>query len=506
MSTVDDAVLALRRSEERYRSLIEATTEVVWTTTPDGRILDDLPTWRTITGQSRDEVLGHGWLEAVHPDDRGRVQRAWARAVRTRTLYEVEYRVCSADGATRHLAARGVPVFECDGSVREWVGTCSEITTTVALEGALAGERVLLQQVIEQSPAGVAVTWGPDHVYRLVNERALGMLPDDRPLLGRPHAEAIPEAVEVGTLLDRVRDTGEEARLVELEIAWRPGRRWYDVSLVPLHTEEGAPGGVLIGAVERTDEVRRRHRLEEALAGERRVIETLQRSLFPDRLPDLPGVQTAARYLPAGPSLQVGGDWYDVFPLPDRRVGLVIGDVAGRGVPAASVMGQTRAALRAYAVEGAEPAEVVQRLDELVCHLDLADLTTLVYAVLDPSSRRVAYANAGHPPPLVVAPGMAPTALSGGRGAPLGAGAGGGFAAVAELPPGGTLLLYTDGLVEERGVSLEVGIERLAAVAGAWDGGDLFALCDAVIADRHAEDARADDVALLAVTLGGPRR
>jgi len=105
-----------------------------------------------------------------------------------------------------------------------------------------------------------------------------------------------------------------------------------------------------------------------------------------------------------------------------------------------------------------------------------------------------------------VAPGMAPTALSGGRGAPLGAGAGGGFAAVAELPPGGTLLLYTDGLVEERGVSLEVGIERLAAVAGAWDGGDLFALCDAVIADRHAEDARADDVALLAVTLGGPRR
>src|SRR4051812_41230015 len=151
MSTVDDAVLALRRSEERYRSLVEATAQAVWTTTPDGRVHDDLPGWRAITGQSPDEALGHGWLDAVHPDDRARVRRAWARAVQTQTLYEVEYRVRTTDGAVRHVTARGVPVFECDGSVREWVGTCSEITTTVALEGALAGERVLLQQVIEHS-------------------------------------------------------------------------------------------------------------------------------------------------------------------------------------------------------------------------------------------------------------------------------------------------------------------------------------------------------------------
>src|SRR5439155_1194990 len=96
--------------------------------------------------------------------------------------------------AARHARAVGWGLMSSlDGTVREWVGTCTDVTARVALERALAEERLLLQQVIEQAPAGVAVTWGPDHVYRLVNQWAFGLLPDDRPLLGRPHAEAIPE-------------------------------------------------------------------------------------------------------------------------------------------------------------------------------------------------------------------------------------------------------------------------------------------------------------------------
>ena len=149
----------------------------------------------------------------------------------------------------------------------------------------------------------------------------------------------------------------------------------------------------------------------------------------------------------------------------------------------------------------APPGLVVERLDELVCHLGLADLTTLVYAVLDPASRRVAYANAGHLPPIVVAPGRAPALLSGARGTPLGAGVGAGGQAIAELPPDGTLLLYTDGLVEERGRSPEEGIERLATIAGAWDGRDLPALCDEIVAAVHGDRDRPDDIALLAVAL-----
>jgi PAS domain S-box-containing protein len=500
-----NALDALRRSEERYRSLAEATAQVVWVTPADGRIDEDMPAWRALTGQTADEVLGLGWFDAVHPGDRDRVTATWRRAVRSAGVYDVQYRVVDRRGEVRHLAARGVPVFDGDGNVREWVGTCTDITARVALERALAGEQLLLQQVVELAPAGVAVVWGHEHVYRLVNEQALRLLPPSRQVLGRPHAEALPEAAELLPLLEEVRARGKEVRLRELSVPWAEGERFYDITLVALSDDDEEPGGVLIAAVETTAQVARRQALEEELADERRVVETLQRSLLPGRLPDLPGVQAAARYLPAGPHVQVGGDWYDLFELPDRRLGLVIGDVAGRGVAAASIMSQTRAALRAYAVEGAPPGVVVSRLDELVCHLELADLTTLVYAVLDPASRMVAYANAGHLPPLVVAPGREPALLTGSRGTPLGTGTGSGPQAVAELPPRGALLLYTDGLVEERGHSLEEGIERLAGAARSWDGGDLGALCDAMVATARADAGRPDDVALLAVALGGAR-
>src|SRR4051794_5303050 len=357
MAGVDDAnaLDALRRSEERYRSLIEATAQVVWVTPADGRVDEDMPAWRALTGQTADEVLGLGWFDAVHPDDRARVSAAWRSAVRSAGVYDVEYRVVDRRGEVRHLAARGVPVFDCDGRVREWVGTCTDITARLALERALAGEQLLLQQVVELAPAGVAVVWGREHVYRLVNEHALRFLPPSRQVLGRPHAEALPEAAGLLPLLEEVRAGGKELRLRELAVPWAEGERFYDLTLVALPEDDDEPGGVLIAAVETTAQVARRQALEEELADERRVIESLQRSLLPGRLPDLPGVQAAARYLPAGPHVQVGGDWYDLFALPDRRVGLVMGDVAGRGVTAASVMSQTRAALRAYAVEGAPP-------------------------------------------------------------------------------------------------------------------------------------------------------
>src|SRR4051794_3452217 len=179
MASVDDAnaLDALRRSEERYRSLVEATAQVVWVTPADGRIEEDLPAWRALTGQTVDEVLGLGWFDAVHPGDRDRVTAAWRRAVRSAGVHDVQYRVVDTRGEVRHLATRGVPVLECDGSVREWVGMCTDITARVGLERALARDQLLLQQVVELAPAGVAVVWGREHVYRLVNEHALRLLP-----------------------------------------------------------------------------------------------------------------------------------------------------------------------------------------------------------------------------------------------------------------------------------------------------------------------------------------
>ncbi|MGH2435430.1 MAG: ATP-binding SpoIIE family protein phosphatase, partial [bacterium] len=228
---------------------------------------------------------------------------------------------------------------------------------------------------------------------------------------------------------------------------------------------------------------------------ERAVAETLQRSLLPQSLPSLPGVSTAARYLPATPEA-VGGDWYDSFHLPGGRMGLVMGDVAGRGVRVAAVMGQLRNALRAYALEGYPPDVVIKRLTALI---DPADMATVFYAVFDPATWDVLYANAGHPPPLVIGPDRRATFLEGGvpplRGlrTPTYPGT-----VVTRLEPGSTMLLYTDGLVEKRGVPIDEGLQKLVQVAMQGNG-DLEALLDQILSDILHGEPTGDDVALLAL-------
>src|SRR5205085_9225565 len=184
---------------------------------------------------------------------------------------------------------------------------------------------------------------------------------------------------------------------------------------------------------------------------------TLQRALLPERLPDVTGLALAARYLPGAAGAEVGGDWYDVIPLSDGRVGIAMGDVVGRGIPAASLMGQLRNALRAYAIEGHGPAVVVERLDRLVQALSPGRMATLLYMVLEPDARSATFTNAGHLPPLLVEPGQAPRLLEAVRGVPLGVLPYATFEdAETRIEPASTLVLYTDGLVELRGVSLDV--------------------------------------------------
>jgi PAS domain S-box-containing protein len=127
----------LRRSEERYRSFVEASAQIVWTTNDAGEVVMDIPSWQAYTGQSADEARGLGWMNAIHPDDRGRVAEAWRKASESRSLYEVEYLLRKHDGTWRNVLARGVPVLEADGSVREYVGTCTDITDKKQAEQAL---------------------------------------------------------------------------------------------------------------------------------------------------------------------------------------------------------------------------------------------------------------------------------------------------------------------------------------------------------------------------------
>ena len=224
-----------------------------------------------------------------------------------------------------------------------------------------------------------------------------------------------------------------------------------------------------------------------------RVAETLQRSLLPDAMPQVEGVRLAYRYVP-GTADDVGGDFYDAFVLPDGQLALVIGDVAGKGVAAAAVMGEVRTAIRAYALDEADPARVLGLANRLVERS--GHMVTALLAILDPGTGSLRFASAGHLPPLLLAPGAEPALLSGGRGAPLVVYEPAGTVQV-DLPPGSRLALFTDGLVERRDTSIDGSLERLRDVTAA---DDLEALCDALLAGTPRGQAR-DDVALLVAEL-----
>jgi PAS domain S-box-containing protein len=233
---------------------------------------------------------------------------------------------------------------------------------------------------------------------------------------------------------------------------------------------------------------------------EHRIAETLQRSLLPERLPRLPGLAVAARYRPAAAEAEVGGDWYDVIPIPGGRVGLVMGDVAGKGLAAASMVGRLRSALRAYALEGHGAGLVIERLNRLVwTELQESQMATLIYVVLDPADGTLRWVNAGHLPPLVLGSDRTPKFLEGGRSVPLGVLPFPSFQEVEfRLEPGGTVVLYTDGLVERPGEHIDAGLAKLAGEVRAAPAAP-EALCDHLLAAMVPERGAQDDVAILAL-------
>jgi PAS domain S-box-containing protein len=231
---------------------------------------------------------------------------------------------------------------------------------------------------------------------------------------------------------------------------------------------------------------------------EHRIAETLQRSLLPERLPDLPGLKVAARYLPAADEAEVGGDWYDVLSVPGGGVGLVMGDVAGKGLAAASMVGRLRSALRAYAMEGHAPARVLEQLNRLIwTEAETSQMATLIYVVVDAAEGEVRWVNAGHPPALLLDGDDRARYLEGGSSVPLGVLPFPDFEEVAvRMDPGGTVVLYTDGLVERPGEHIDQGLTRLAdAVREAPS--DPEQLCDHVLRELVPDGGTPDDVALL---------
>ena len=238
------------------------------------------------------------------------------------------------------------------------------------------------------------------------------------------------------------------------------------------------------------------------LAVQGRIAQTLQRSLLPRSLPQLPGLSMAARYLPASDEAAVGGDWYDVIELGHRRLALSIGDVAGHGMPAATYLGQLRSAVRAYALDEQSPSELMARLARFADR-ERSRMATMIYAVLNLDTWTVDFARAGHPYPLVVRSDGSATLMTDASGPPLGTG---GEAVYndqhIQLGSGDTLLLYTDGLIERRGSQLTDGESALVDAATAASEEPELKVREVI--ERLTEGAEiADDIAVLAVKAVG---
>ncbi len=226
---------------------------------------------------------------------------------------------------------------------------------------------------------------------------------------------------------------------------------------------------------------------------------TLQRSLLPESLPKLPGVQFAARYLPAAPGLEVGGDWYDVTVLGEGRAAMTIGDIAGRGITAAAVMGHVAGVVRAFVLDGEPPDEVMQRANLVMRQAAQPQMATAVQLELDVESGHLDYVRAGHPPALLRLPDGTVERLAGEGTQPLGV-----FDDLdcrthrVDFPPGGLLLLYTDGLIERTDRDFDEELENLgqALAQGPADAEG----CLRSLAERFSPETIPDDVAMLAVS------
>jgi serine phosphatase RsbU (regulator of sigma subunit)/anti-sigma regulatory factor (Ser/Thr protein kinase) len=231
---------------------------------------------------------------------------------------------------------------------------------------------------------------------------------------------------------------------------------------------------------------------------EHAVSTALQRSLLPAELPAVPGAHLAVRYLPAGWGLEAGGDWYDAVQRPDGTFVFVVGDVVGRGVPAAAMMGRLHHALHAYLAEGHGPAAALERLDALVEQSGPGTLATVACACYDPATGALEHASAGHPPPLVAAPGRAPEFLEHPLGLPIGVMPDASFEQRrVVLAPGTIVLLFTDGLVEDRELPIGEGLEQLRA--GVTPDPDLERWIEGTVERMTAGRTVDDDVAALAV-------
>ena len=281
--------------------------------------------------------------------------------------------------------------------------------------------------------------------------------------------------------------------------------RIVEFAMHPIRDELGAVRFLHPTGIDVTERVRAEEALRAREAEEREIAIGLQRALLPEGLVAHPELSFAARYEAGSAALEVGGDWYDAFTLPDGRVAVTVGDVVGHGLAAAAAMGQLRTAHAALAQHATDPGQLLTRLDDYLARPRTTDFATVCYGVLDPATGVLEYASAGHPPMLLVSPTGATRWLDGAQSPPLYGRDGRARAhASVEIQRGSLLLLYSDGLIERRGEHLNEGLRRLEAAAAPLAYAPIGDVCERLVVALGVESSREDDVAVLAVRYAPP--
>ncbi len=501
-----EALLRAASDAQLRTAVLQSLQDGVFVTARDGRIIDVNDAWPRLFGFTRDEVLGtlppYAWWPDPGALPRQQVAFDGMAAIARGEVDSGEFEV-----SFRHKDGHFFRVLIAMSAIRDGdrvdllVGTVKDITVHAAAEARLrviAGVTERLSSANELSEIGHAalaellpqLECPHGGFFVLDQEQAalclvadVGLSPGTMERWSRLPLDLPAPAIDVF-------HSGETLIIVEQdEFAARyPGLAnyvrnlgWHTTVNLPL-VKGGAVLGVLFLAFDDTrpltaDDLALLHAIGPILAQaldraglfefQRSVASTLQRAMLSPQPFAHADIVVAARYVPAVAELSVGGDWYDVVPLDEERVAIAVGDIVGRGINAAAVMGQLRSALSAVARTTDSAVEAVARLDRFAHGIEGAKATTLLYGIVDPVAGTLRYTSAGHPPALIVSPNGSARFLDGGRGWPLA------VAdpdrprpeAVAELEPGSTILLYTDGLVERRNERLEDGLARLACSA-----------------------------------------